>query len=217
MRPALATVTMVAIGLVATSCGGKYGYVGPDLYASGNTYVAATPPRPCTGPGTYIMPGPAGPPGPPGPAGAAGPPGPPGPSGPAGPPGPAGAPGPAGPKGPAGAKPSSWAPLENIQFAATQASLSDDCNAKIDRVARFLRENPAVDVRLAGTGDPSARGDSQLAAERVQAVRASMIERGIEASRIEVASAALGAVPCTASAADCEVLERRVEVSVAMR
>jgi outer membrane protein OmpA-like peptidoglycan-associated protein len=216
MRPALATATLIAAGLVVAACG-KYGYVGPDLYASGNTYVTGPIPRPCTGPAAYIPAGPPGPPGPPGPTGAAGPPGPAGPAGPPGPAGPSGAPGPAGPRGAPGAKPSSWAPLENIQFAAKQASLSDDCNAKIGRLARFLRENPTVDVRLAGTGDPSSPGDRDLAARRAEAVRASMIERGIAASRIEIATAAPAPVRCAGPAAECEVLNRRVEVSVATR
>ena len=220
MKPGVRMAALItAVLATAVGCGGKLGYVGPpELYTSGNTYVEATPPRPCTPYTVYLKPGPPGPPGPAGPAGVPGPAGPPGPAGAAGTPGPPGPAGPAGPKGPAGAQGrTSWAPMEEIQFDVRQASLSDRCNAKIDRIARWLRENPDIDVRLAGTADRPAREDAQLAACRVEAVRDAMLDRGIDASRIEVATTVEGAPACAQSAEDCQALSRRVHVSMARR
>jgi outer membrane protein OmpA-like peptidoglycan-associated protein len=108
--------------------------------------------------------------------------------------------------------------MEEIQFAARQASLSDRCNAKIARMTRWLHENPAIDVRLAGSVDRAAREDAQLAAQRVEAVRDAMIAAGIHGSRIQVAPVTNRPVPCTGlTAQDCEVLQHRVEVSMARR
>jgi outer membrane protein OmpA-like peptidoglycan-associated protein len=108
--------------------------------------------------------------------------------------------------------------MEQIQFEARQASLSDRCNAKIARMTRWLNENPAIDVRLVGSVDRATREDAQLAAQRVEAVRDAMIAAGIHTSRIQVADVTDRSVPCGGlSAQDCEVLQRRVEVSMARR
>ena len=210
MRSAVATTTLVAVALITTGCGWKMGYVGPpDLYASGNTYVEATPPRPCTAYRTYIHPGP------PGPRGATGPAGTPGRVGAAGPQGPAGQPGPSGPPGEAGR--TTWVPMDEIQFEPRQSGLSDRCNAKIARITQWLEEHPAVHVRLTGAAIAASLEETQLAPRRVETVREALIARGIDASRIEIAPAAGTATPCNASPADCQVLSRRVEVSMARR
>ena len=107
--------------------------------------------------------------------------------------------------------------MDEIQFEPRQASLSDRCYAKLARIARWLQENPTVDVRLAGTADQTAREDAQLAARRVQAVRDAMIAVGIDVTRIQIATDAERVTPCTASAEDCQVFSRRVEVSMARR
>jgi outer membrane protein OmpA-like peptidoglycan-associated protein len=214
---ATASATLMALALTITGCGARVGFVGPpDFYAGpGNTYVAATPARPCTSERVYVLPGlpgPAGGPGTPGPAG------PPGPQGPQGNPGPPGPPGPAGPKGPSGTGGrTSWAPMDNIQFEPRQAALTERCNAKIERVTTWLKEHPSVDVRLVATANATAPEDARLAARRMEVVREAMIERGVAASRIQIVPASGPVARCAGSVEDCQVLSRRVEVSMARR
>ena len=107
--------------------------------------------------------------------------------------------------------------MDQIQFEPRQASLSERCNAKIARITRWLQENPEIDVRLAGTADRAVREDTELAAQRVESVRDAIVAAGIHASRIQVAPASDRPIPCTASPQDCQVLQRRVEVSMARR
>jgi outer membrane protein OmpA-like peptidoglycan-associated protein len=204
---ALAVVTLAAAGC------GRYGYDGPTLFASGDTYVGWAV-GPCQPKDPYFVPGPAGPPGPQGPPGPAGPAGKPGSAGPAGQPGPAGPPGTPGPQGPAGAPGrTSWVPLDTVQFAAHRTEITARCGDKIGKVVAYLHDNPAVDVSLTGHVDPP--GDRGLGERRVSAVRAALIAGGVEAARITVAPALW--TTCHGASEECERVNSRVEILAARR
>jgi outer membrane protein OmpA-like peptidoglycan-associated protein len=241
MNRGVRLVTAVAL-LVAAGCGGKYGYAGPspytvEVYSMGNGSYFVLPDSPCARSGgrrssAKMMPGPpgpevtvaaaagptgtvgaAGPPGPAGTQGNAGASGPEGPAGPTGPPGPAGGPGPAGPAGPGGPPgKSSWIPAENIHFAAGSTNMLAHCTDKIDRLVTWLAANPAVQVGLDGHAAEAQPDERALAPDRVQVVRAVLIERGVDEQRIHVGDFGDRHPVCTVSTEQCRSLNRRIEV-----
>ena len=213
MSRAVVCAALGVVALVAAGCG-RYGYDGPSLFASGDTYVGWVT-GPCEPKDPYFVPGP------PGPRGAQGPPGPPGPAGtvrgPAGqvgPPGPPGPQGPAGPTGPAGTRGrTSWVPLDTVQFAAHKTDLTARCGDKIGKVVAYLHDNPAGDVSL--TGHIDRPGENGLAERRVEVVRAALLAGGIEATRIKVAPAFWES--CRGASEACELVNSRVEILAARR
>lgn len=162
--------------------------------------------------------GPAGPAGPAGPPGLAGPPGPPGPAGPAGPPGPPGpmgVAGPAGPQGPAGAA-AQWVSFKDILFDFDQAAVRSEEHAKINDVASFLKQNPAVLVRIDGHTDPRGKDayNQALSERRVTAVREALVKAGIPADRIQPSHFGKARPKCNEATEACWQLDRRVEVMI---
>ena len=154
--------------------------------------------------------GPAGPAGKPGSAGAEGPVGPAGPLGPAGSPGPAG---PLGPPGPTGAPgKTSWVPAENIHFAAASTKMLAHGTDKLERLVTWLAANPSVQVGLDGHAAEAQAEERALAPNRVQVVRAVLVERGIDARRIHVGDFGERQPVCTVSTEQCRSLNRRIEV-----
>lgn len=224
---------IIALSVAVTGCGARSGFDGPPLYAQSGTYVEdvgtfanGVARMPCQPARSYFVAGPVGPAGaagPPGPLGGVGPAGAPGPAGPPGSPGPAGPVGPAGSPGPPGAsgppspvKPgkSSWQPLENIQFAAQQAGISENCQNKIAKLVAWLQANPSVDVGLDGHADQADRDNHDLAERRVEAVRAALITAGIDPARIEVGAFGDRAPTCAEATDLCRAMNRRVELLV---
>ena len=110
---------------------------------------------------------------------------------------------------------SSWQPLENIQFATRQASISDNCENKIAKLVAWLQANPSVDVGLDGHADQADRENHDLADRRVEAVRAALITAGIDPARIEVGTFGDRAPACTEATDLCRAMNRRVELLVA--
>lgn len=241
MNRGVRLVTVAAL-LAAAGCGGTYGYAGPspytvEVYSMGNGSYYVLPDSPCARSGgkrstAKAMPGPPGPEvtltaaagptgtvglaGPPGSGGASGPAGAfglEGPAGPAGPPGPAGAPGPAGPAGPTGPPGrTSWVPAEDIHFAAGSTQMLAHCTDKIQHLVAWLEANPIVQVGLDGHAAEAQPEERALAPDRVQVVRAVLIEYGIDERRIHVGDFGDGHPVCTVSTEQCRSLNRRIEV-----
>jgi outer membrane protein OmpA-like peptidoglycan-associated protein len=221
MSRTVPTVTVAALALVSTACGG---YVGPpaEIFASPGTrqYVTLIDP-PCQRQ-RYITHGPAGPPGrfgPAGPAGTVGPPGQqgpaglPGPAGAPGPPGPAGPPGPPGPSGPSGSPgKASWIPAENIHFASGSVEMLGHCADKIDRLVAWLAANPIIQVGLDAHAAEVDAEERRLTPRRARAVRDALVNRGVDARRIHIVDLGDQQVICTVATEACRDLNRRVEV-----
>ena len=220
--------------LLATAAGcSTVGYVGPNLYASGDGYVDKAEVRrgggvweglPCNPRAPYILAGPAGPAGPGGPAGNAGPAGPAGPAGAAGVRGPQGPQGPAGPAGTTGprsfiAPDGSWSSVDNVQFEFKQASIQVKCADKIAGLVTWMKANPKVAIALDGHVDDTQANDYDptLSRERVSAVRHALVTAGIAPGRIS--SGAFGSrVPlCQDTSDHCRALNRRVEILASVR
>ena len=218
MNRAAAVGTLLAASMISAACGGaRYGYVGPpDMYATGTgAYVEGVPPRPCTGGPYASRPGPPGPPGARGAVGTPGPAGPAGVRGEPGPPGPAGAPGPPGPRGTEGR--TSWLHFEDVHFEMRQVALSERCQAKIAHVAQWMKANPGTEIRLVASADASTVEDGPLVGRRVDAVRAELIARGVDRTRIHVAGADSRFVVCKASMDGCRSINRNVELQYSER
>jgi len=240
MNRGMRVVTVAAL-LVAAGCGGRYGYDGPNRYRvevysmEGGYFVLPDTPtnwtcgRPSSakyfpglpgplvttsaGAGTAGSVGPVGPRGPAGAPGATGTPGLQGPAGPAGPPGPSGPPGPAGPGGPTGPPGrTSWVPTENIHFVARSTQMLAHCTEKIQRLVAWFQANPVLQVGLDGHAAEAQPEERALAPGRVQVLRAVLIERGVDSSRIHIGDFGERHPVCTVSTEQCRGLNRRIEV-----
>lgn len=84
------------------------------------------------------------------------------------------------------------------------------------KIAAFLRDHPAAEVALeafaSAAGVPGeARG---LEVRRVQYVRAALVERGVESSRIRTGALGVRKPPCAEKSEACYARQRHVEVLV---
>lgn len=169
-----------------------------------------------------------GPAGPPGPRGAAGPPGSPGPEGPvgavgqigkAGPPGPVGSPGPPGPAGPVGpagvaGADAKWMSVNDVLFDFDKADIRPDETTKIAKLAKDIKQNEGLVVRLAGHTDQRGTDpyNMQLSKRRVEAVQKALIDAGAPADRVRIAAFGERELRCTEKDENCFQANRRVEV-----
>jgi outer membrane protein OmpA-like peptidoglycan-associated protein len=106
--------------------------------------------------------------------------------------------------------------LDNVQFAQGQAVLLPLSFPALDRLAALLRDNPRLTIELRGHTDNVGPPEKnvRLSEERVQAVKAYLVGRGIEAARIS--GVGLGGSQPAASneREDTRKLNRRVEFRV---
>lgn len=78
--------------------------------------------------------------------------------------------------------------LNNIFFEFGSAELLEDSFSELNRVARFLRENPTVKIRVEGHTDNigSSRNNLKLSKERAEAVAYRLVSSGIDENRLFV-------------------------------
>jgi outer membrane protein OmpA-like peptidoglycan-associated protein len=160
--------------------------------------------------------------GPPGPAGSPGPPGPPGPlgqmgpTGSAGPQGTSGPPGPIGPFGPVGAAgaDAKWISVNDVLFDYNKADIRPDEQAKITKLAQYLKQNDGLTVRLVGHTDQRGTEpyNMQLSKRRAAAVQQALLAAGAPADRVRMVAFGERELRCTANDETCFQANRRVEV-----
>jgi outer membrane protein OmpA-like peptidoglycan-associated protein len=160
--------------------------------------------------------GPAGPAGPPGPPGAGGPPR---PAGPAGPPGPMGAAGPPGPPGAQGAVGAAGADakvvaVRDVLFAFDRAEVPAEEAAKIDQIAKYMKETDGMVVMLDGHADPRGtdKYNLELSRRRVAAVQQALVNAGVPPDRIATMASGDRRPRCAEKTEECYQADRRVEV-----
>ncbi|HEX6993482.1 MAG TPA: OmpA family protein [Gammaproteobacteria bacterium] len=104
--------------------------------------------------------------------------------------------------------------LSDVLFDFDRAELNPGAAATIDRLARFLEENPDRNIAIEGHTDASgtASYNRELSRQRAEAVRQALVDRGIASSRIEIR--ALGEeFPVATNDTDAgRQLNRRVEI-----
>ena len=76
--------------------------------------------------------------------------------------------------------------LENVFYATEQYQLEEESIAELDKIYRFLVNNPSLHIEIGGhtdnTGSPAF--NQQLSQKRAQAVADYMIQRGIDPKRV---------------------------------
>ncbi len=77
--------------------------------------------------------------------------------------------------------------LEGILFDSGAATIQDESFPRLDRLVEYMTHRPSVRIRISGHTDNvgNPRTNQRLSEERAQAVRAYVIEHGIDAARIE--------------------------------
>jgi len=77
--------------------------------------------------------------------------------------------------------------LENVFFASNSFELEEKSKSELNRIARFLNENPDVRVRFEGHTDSQGSRDlnTKLSDNRAKAVKRYLVENGIEDWRME--------------------------------
>jgi outer membrane protein OmpA-like peptidoglycan-associated protein len=178
-------------------------------------FVVGCSARPVGGPDGWKVYGPTGPEGQQGPAG------PPGPQGVAGAVGPMGPQGVMGAQGSAGSKGTDlvWATYDDVLFDFAKADIRATEQGKITALATYLKEHPTFAVELEGFADPRGTQDYnlRLTRQRVEAVRAALVEAGVPAANIRTGSYGKLNTKCTVENEACWQQDRRVEIIVLPR
>ncbi len=103
-----------------------------------------------------------------------------------------------------------------VLFHTGADSLTERGKEKVAALAKFLQENPSLNVRLGGHADPRGTDEynNVLSEHRALAVQNALVVRGIKLERIE--KRAFGASQATSGRGDFEkyAMERRVDIEI---
>jgi len=107
-------------------------------------------------------------------------------------------------------------PLENIYFATDSSVIDARYNTEIAELAEFLKSNPGVRVQMAGHTDSSASDqyNDALSERRVEAVKAALMQRGVNASQLVTGAYGEEKPSVPNTSAENMQLNRRVELTV---
>ncbi len=75
-----------------------------------------------------------------------------------------------------------------IPFAADKTDLSDSAKALLDQRVAIFRANPSMRVVIMTAGTKMEASDSSMAMQRADAVKSYLVDKGVDAKRIQVAS-----------------------------
>lgn len=76
----------------------------------------------------------------------------------------------------------------DTHFAFDQSTLTPEAKALLDKDIQFLKDNPKMDVRMAGytSAEGTEEVNQKLSEDRANAVRDYLVEKGLKAERISV-------------------------------
>ena len=106
--------------------------------------------------------------------------------------------------------------LNNVLFQQSTANLLDSSNSELNLVYEMMKENPEIDIELSGHTDNvgDAHKNLVLSQERVKVVKAYLVNKGIDPSRISGKGYG-GMYPIASNAIEAtRRLNRRVEFKV---
>jgi peptidoglycan-associated lipoprotein len=101
-----------------------------------------------------------------------------------------------------------------VYFPVDQATISDEGIRVLDQKVDALQRNPSVRIRVEGNADDSGSDEYNMALSQRRAgvVNRYLADRGIDASRVQIASFGEEKPACTASRDDdCRAKNRRDE------
>jgi len=107
----------------------------------------------------------------------------------------------------------SWLPFDRLWFTAGGGALDvGQSSEQLENVAEILKAYPDVKLEIGGYNDDGAPAASarELPRTRAQAVKDSLVSRGIAASRLKAAALGKPQPRCTMSAEECRVNQPRV-------
>jgi outer membrane protein OmpA-like peptidoglycan-associated protein len=107
-----------------------------------------------------------------------------------------------------------WVSVPDILFEYDKADVTTDEAQKIRTVADLVKKNEQLVVRLDGHTDPrgSDKYNVALSERRVEAVRKSLVDAGVPADRIVIASFGERRPKCGGTTEECYQADRRVEI-----
>ncbi len=78
--------------------------------------------------------------------------------------------------------------MNNIRFEVSSAVLLSDGKAELDKLAEFMKQNPAVEILLSGhtSSEGSASLNRELSLKRVGSCKKYLLEKGIDEGRITI-------------------------------
>jgi len=76
----------------------------------------------------------------------------------------------------------------DTHFAFDQSTLTPEAKALLDKDIQFLKDNPKMDVRMAGytSAEGTEEINQKLSEDRANAVRTYLVEKGLKAERISI-------------------------------
>lgn len=76
--------------------------------------------------------------------------------------------------------------LNNVHYDLNKATIRPDARPELDRLVKYLKDNPTIRVEMSSHTDSrgSAAYNQRLSKQRADAVKAYLVQNGIEASRI---------------------------------
>jgi outer membrane protein OmpA-like peptidoglycan-associated protein len=80
-----------------------------------------------------------------------------------------------------------WTSYRNFNFANNDAQIQDSDAGKIATIAAYIRANPSLQLGIDGSMNPNGSDprDQALADRRVEAVRSSLIQAGVDPRQIK--------------------------------
>jgi len=106
--------------------------------------------------------------------------------------------------------------LENLNFAQGSAEINESSHQELDQLADVLKGSPSMVIQLEGHTDyqGSATGNMRLSQLRVEAVKAYLVNKGIDPDRVKT-KAFGGTQPLSREGtAEAHASNRRVEVRI---
>ncbi len=106
--------------------------------------------------------------------------------------------------------------LQALQFVQSQPDLLPEAQPALDQLLGFMRDHPTADIELAGHTDNQGDFDKNLllSKQRVEVVKAYLVQNGIEARRITTRGYGPTRPIASNNRETTRQLNRRVEMTV---
>jgi len=106
--------------------------------------------------------------------------------------------------------------LENIFFETGKATLKDESFVQLEQVLKFMQSNPTMRMEISGHTDNtgSLKVNTRLSQARAEAVVEWLVERGVDASRLDAMGYAFDKPIASNDTAEGRAQNRRVEFKI---